>query len=201
MPPELDWRRVVRRHPIPSLLVAAAAGYWLGRSRRGRVVVDALAGVVATGLVARVGELPAKPSTTALAVRRSGRSADADPMRMTSRSAGAAGDPTPPRLRRPLRPEAPARRRPRRRSSSRGATRPDAVVLSGDLTQRAKPAQFRAARAGSSPRIAGAGRLVVPGNHDVPLYRVLGAALRALRRLAAALRAASSSASRAASGC
>lgn len=57
IPPELDWRRVVRRHPIPSLLVAAAAGYWLGRSRRGRVVVDALAGVVATGLVARVGEL------------------------------------------------------------------------------------------------------------------------------------------------
>ncbi len=49
------------------------------------------------------------------------------------------------------------------------ARRPDVVVLSGDLTQRAKPAQFRAARAfvDSIDRPV----LVVPGNHDVPMYR------------------------------
>jgi 3',5'-cyclic AMP phosphodiesterase CpdA len=47
---------------------------------------------------------------------------------------------------------------------------PDLVVVSGDLTQRAKPAQFRAARrfldALPKPQI------VVPGNHDIPLYNV-----------------------------
>jgi len=48
--------------------------------------------------------------------------------------------------------------------------KPDVVVLSGDLTQRAKPEQFRQARA-FVDRIA-APTLVVPGNHDVPLYRV-----------------------------
>ena len=48
---------------------------------------------------------------------------------------------------------------------------PNLVVVSGDLTQRARSAQFRAAR-----RYLGAmsfPRLVVPGNHDVPLYDVL----------------------------
>jgi 3',5'-cyclic AMP phosphodiesterase CpdA len=48
--------------------------------------------------------------------------------------------------------------------------RPDVVILSGDLTQRAKPAQFAAAR-----RFVDAipvPTLVVPGNHDVPMYRV-----------------------------
>lgn len=47
---------------------------------------------------------------------------------------------------------------------------PDFVVLSGDLTQRAKPEQFREARA-FVDRIP-VPSLVVPGNHDVPLYRV-----------------------------
>lgn len=48
--------------------------------------------------------------------------------------------------------------------------RPDLVIVSGDLTQRAKPEQFRAARAflDSLPKP----RLVVPGNHDIPLYNV-----------------------------
>jgi 3',5'-cyclic AMP phosphodiesterase CpdA len=47
--------------------------------------------------------------------------------------------------------------------------RPDLVALSGDLTQRAKPLQFRQARAWVD-RIA-APTVAVPGNHDVPLYR------------------------------
>jgi 3',5'-cyclic AMP phosphodiesterase CpdA len=50
------------------------------------------------------------------------------------------------------------------------AIRPDVVVVSGDLTQRAKAREFEAARA-FLDRLP-APRLVVPGNHDVPLYRV-----------------------------
>jgi 3',5'-cyclic AMP phosphodiesterase CpdA len=51
------------------------------------------------------------------------------------------------------------------------ALRPDLVVVSGDLTQRAKLGQFQAARAflETLPKP----QLVVPGNHDVPLYRVI----------------------------
>jgi 3',5'-cyclic AMP phosphodiesterase CpdA len=47
---------------------------------------------------------------------------------------------------------------------------PDVVVVSGDLTQRAKSGEFRAARAflDRLPKP----QVVVPGNHDVPLYRV-----------------------------
>lgn len=48
------------------------------------------------------------------------------------------------------------------------AQRPDVVVLSGDITQRARPAQFRAARA-FVDRL-GAPVLAVPGNHDIPLF-------------------------------
>ena len=47
---------------------------------------------------------------------------------------------------------------------------PDVVVVSGDLTQRAKQAEFEEARA-FLDRLTGP-RIVVPGNHDVPLYRV-----------------------------
>jgi 3',5'-cyclic AMP phosphodiesterase CpdA len=46
--------------------------------------------------------------------------------------------------------------------------RPDLIVLSGDITQRARPAQFRAARA-FTDRL-GAPVLAVPGNHDIPLF-------------------------------
>lgn len=55
MPPEVDWRRWVRRHPIPSLAAAAAAGYWLGRSRRGSAIAEALLGAVALGVTSRLG--------------------------------------------------------------------------------------------------------------------------------------------------
>jgi len=48
--------------------------------------------------------------------------------------------------------------------------RPDLIIVSGDLTQRAKARQFRQARR----FLEGLGRpfLAVPGNHDVPMYRV-----------------------------
>jgi 3',5'-cyclic AMP phosphodiesterase CpdA len=46
--------------------------------------------------------------------------------------------------------------------------RPDLVVLSGDITQRARPAQFDAARAFTDG--LGAPVLAIPGNHDLPLW-------------------------------
>lgn len=54
--------------------------------------------------------------------------------------------------------------------------RPDLVVLSGDITQRARRRQFDAAR-----RFAGrlgAPLVAIPGNHDIPLFDVLSRALR-----------------------
>lgn len=55
---------------------------------------------------------------------------------------------------------------------------PDLVVISGDLTQRARASQFREARAflDRLPKP----QVVVPGNHDVPLYNVLARFLRPL---------------------
>lgn len=47
----------------------------------------------------------------------------------------------------------------------------DVIVVSGDLTQRAKRHQFEQARA-FMDQLPDLPRLVVPGNHDIPLYRV-----------------------------
>ncbi len=47
----------------------------------------------------------------------------------------------------------------------------DAVIVSGDLTQRARREQFEAAKEFLS-RLPDVPRLVIPGNHDVPLYSV-----------------------------
>jgi 3',5'-cyclic AMP phosphodiesterase CpdA len=57
---------------------------------------------------------------------------------------------------------------------------PDLVAVSGDLTQRAKTAEFHAARAflDSIPFP----QIVVPGNHDVPLYNVFARFARGLKR-------------------
>lgn len=52
------------------------------------------------------------------------------------------------------------------------AVRPDLIVVSGDLTQRARRSQFREARA-FLDRLKFP-QLIVPGNHDVPLYNVVG---------------------------
>lgn len=52
--------------------------------------------------------------------------------------------------------------------------RPDLVIISGDLTQRARVEQFRAASAWLNRlRAAGLKLLVIPGNHDIPLYDVM----------------------------
>ncbi|MCK0531994.1 metallophosphoesterase family protein [Sphingobium agri] len=52
-------------------------------------------------------------------------------------------------------------------------SQPDLVIISGDFTQRARVEQFRAASAWLNRlRAAGMRLLVIPGNHDVPLYDV-----------------------------
>ncbi|EJM98417.1 metallophosphoesterase [Herbaspirillum sp. YR522] len=60
------------------------------------------------------------------------------------------------------------------------ALEPDLVVVSGDLTQRARSSEFKAARqfldALPHPQ------LVVPGNHDVPLLNVAARLLQPLRK-------------------
>jgi len=48
---------------------------------------------------------------------------------------------------------------------------PEVVVLSGDITQRARPAEFRAARA-FVDRLGVPAVLAIPGNHDIPLYNL-----------------------------
>jgi 3',5'-cyclic AMP phosphodiesterase CpdA len=63
------------------------------------------------------------------------------------------------------------------------AIRPDLVVVSGDLTQRARRAQFaEAALFLSRLEMDGLRLLVVPGNHDVPLHKPLSRLLWPLRR-------------------
>lgn len=51
------------------------------------------------------------------------------------------------------------------------ALRPDMIVVSGDITQRARASQFAAAAAfmDSLPQVP---KLLVPGNHDLPLFNL-----------------------------
>jgi 3',5'-cyclic AMP phosphodiesterase CpdA len=60
--------------------------------------------------------------------------------------------------------------------------RPDLIAVSGDLTQRARSREFEAARdfLASLP----APKVVVPGNHDIPLYNVSDRFARPLARYA-----------------
>jgi 3',5'-cyclic AMP phosphodiesterase CpdA len=51
------------------------------------------------------------------------------------------------------------------------AMSPDLLVVSGDLTQRAKRREYEAVRA-YLDRLPDVPHVVVPGNHDVPLYRI-----------------------------
>jgi 3',5'-cyclic AMP phosphodiesterase CpdA len=58
--------------------------------------------------------------------------------------------------------------------------KPDLVAVSGDLTQRARSAQFREARA-FLDALPGP-QIVVPGNHDVPLYNLFARFFRPLSK-------------------
>ena len=57
------------------------------------------------------------------------------------------------------------------------AQQPSLVVLSGDITQRARRAQFDAARR-FVERLPPASLLAIPGNHDIPLFNVAARVLR-----------------------
>ncbi len=59
-------------------------------------------------------------------------------------------------------------------------TAPSLVAISGDLTQRAKRVEFEAAR--DFLRSIPFPQIVVPGNHDVPLYNVFSRFVRGLDR-------------------
>lgn len=61
---------------------------------------------------------------------------------------------------------------------------PELAVLSGDITQRARPGQFRAAKA--FVERLGAPVLAVPGNHDIALFDLWSRALRPFARYASA---------------
>lgn len=51
------------------------------------------------------------------------------------------------------------------------AEQPEVIVWSGDITQRARRAQFEAARR-FADRLPSPHRLVIPGNHDIPLFNL-----------------------------
>ncbi len=51
------------------------------------------------------------------------------------------------------------------------ALRPDLLLMSGDITQRGRSGQFDRARA-FADRLAVPAELVIPGNHDIPLFNL-----------------------------
>lgn len=61
------------------------------------------------------------------------------------------------------------------------AQAPTLVILSGDITQRARKAQFAAAGA-FMDRLAVPSRLVIAGNHDIPLFDLASRLLRPYAR-------------------
>lgn len=62
------------------------------------------------------------------------------------------------------------------------ALAPDVVVLAGDITQRARRAQFAAARRFMDGLPRDAARLAIPGNHDIPLLNIWARAFRPYSR-------------------
>jgi 3',5'-cyclic AMP phosphodiesterase CpdA len=64
---------------------------------------------------------------------------------------------------------------------------PDVIVISGDLTQRAKVEEYEAARR-FLERLPDRPLVVTPGNHDVPLYRVFERLFSPYRNYRAAIR-------------
>ena len=59
VPEEFDWRPIVRRYPIPALVVATVGGFLLG-SQRGRVIVAGLSGFAVDAVSEGVNEFLGK---------------------------------------------------------------------------------------------------------------------------------------------
>lgn len=55
MPEDFEWERLVRRYPVPALLLAGVGGFWLGRSR-GRTILVAVAAFAAEQVSEEVNE-------------------------------------------------------------------------------------------------------------------------------------------------
>ena len=56
VPEGLDWQRLVVRYPIPSLLMAAVGGFYVGR-RHGPEILKALSGIAAAEVSRNVSHL------------------------------------------------------------------------------------------------------------------------------------------------
>lgn len=56
LPEGMDWERMVRRYPIPALLLAAAGGFWLGRNH-GPGILTAVSGYAASEMAKNVNHL------------------------------------------------------------------------------------------------------------------------------------------------
>lgn len=67
--------------------------------------------------------------------------------------------------------------------------RPDLLLVTGDITQRARPTQFAGAKA-YFDSLGVPARLVIPGNHDIPLFDVITRVLHPYGRYAHAFGAA-----------
>ena len=57
------------------------------------------------------------------------------------------------------------------------AKKPNVLIVSGDITQRATPAQFAAAR-GFCDSLQVPQMLAIPGNHDIPLFNLFARVLQ-----------------------
>ena len=53
VPPQVDWRRIVQRHPWPALLVVGLGGYLLGRSQ-GKTLLRAVSALAVARVEAEV---------------------------------------------------------------------------------------------------------------------------------------------------
>lgn len=62
-----------------------------------------------------------------------------------------------------------------------GELKPDLLLITGDITQRARPIEFSRAKA-FVDKLGVPARLVIPGNHDIPLYAVTTRLLHPYRR-------------------
>ena len=63
--------------------------------------------------------------------------------------------------------------------------RPDLLLVTGDITQRARPNEFARARA-FFDRLGVTARLIIPGNHDIPLFDLFARAFNPYGRYARA---------------